>query len=211
MTRILALLVFLLAAVPALAAEEIELYRSDVDVQSNGDLVVTETIRVNAEDRNIRHGIYRDFPIRFQDRQRQYRAEFVRPDFGHARRQAGAGDRPARRRHGARLSRQQGRRPRPRRLHLPAGIPHGPPDPLLRRSRRDLLERDRHRMDLPDPQGGRDDPPAARRAGARHDGLYRRLRLARARTPLRPSPATAMSSPSRRQRRSAPGKASPWP
>ena len=65
---LLALLVFLAAAVPALAAEQIELYRSDVDVQSSGDLVVTETIRVDAEDRNIRHGIYRDFPIRFQDR-----------------------------------------------------------------------------------------------------------------------------------------------
>ena len=31
------------------AAEEILLYRSDVDVRANGDLFVTETIRVNAE------------------------------------------------------------------------------------------------------------------------------------------------------------------
>ncbi len=56
------------AAGPASAEEAIRLYRSDVAVAADGSLAVTETIRVNAEGRNIRHGIYRDFPIRFEDR-----------------------------------------------------------------------------------------------------------------------------------------------
>ena len=66
--RILALLLLLFAAAPSFAAERILLFHSNVDVETNGDLVVTETIRVNAEDRNIRHGIYRDFPILFRDK-----------------------------------------------------------------------------------------------------------------------------------------------
>ena len=63
----LALLLLIASATVTLAAETILLYRSDVQVQANGDFLVTETIRVNAEGRNIRRGIYRDFPLRFED------------------------------------------------------------------------------------------------------------------------------------------------
>lgn len=46
--------------------ERILSYRSDVEVGATGTLTVTETIRVNAEGDDIRHGIFRDFPTRYQ-------------------------------------------------------------------------------------------------------------------------------------------------
>ncbi len=50
---------------PSHAAERIVLFISDVVVERNGDLAVTETIRVEAEGRDIRRGILRDFPTRY--------------------------------------------------------------------------------------------------------------------------------------------------
>ena len=47
---------------PAAAAERILNFVSDVSVQRDGDLQVTETIVVNAEGDKIRRGILRDFP-----------------------------------------------------------------------------------------------------------------------------------------------------
>lgn len=47
------------------AAERIVRFISDVDVQRNGDLIVTETIQVQAEGRVIRRGILRDFPTTY--------------------------------------------------------------------------------------------------------------------------------------------------
>ncbi len=44
------------------AAETITSFRSDIQVEADGDLIVTETIAVVAEGRDIRRGIYRDFP-----------------------------------------------------------------------------------------------------------------------------------------------------
>jgi uncharacterized membrane protein YgcG len=58
-------LALLIAAAPAAAVERILLFVSDVSVQHNGDLLVTETIRVQAEGRNIRRGILRDFPTTY--------------------------------------------------------------------------------------------------------------------------------------------------
>ena len=49
----------------ALAVERILQFISDVKVEKNGDLLVTETIRVNAEGREIRRGILRDFPTTY--------------------------------------------------------------------------------------------------------------------------------------------------
>jgi uncharacterized membrane protein YgcG len=49
----------------ALAAERILRFVSDVTVERNGDLAVTETIRVEAEQNAIRHGILRDFPTTY--------------------------------------------------------------------------------------------------------------------------------------------------
>ena len=55
------------------AREKILLYKSDILVQSDGSLLVTETIRVKAERRKIRRGIYRDFPVRYRHNDRYWR------------------------------------------------------------------------------------------------------------------------------------------
>ena len=52
-----------------LADERILDYQSDVLIHADGDLVVTETIQVRAEGKNIRRGIFRDFPTSYKDRQ----------------------------------------------------------------------------------------------------------------------------------------------
>jgi len=49
------------------AAEVISRFNSVIEVASDGGLTVTETIRVRAEGRKIRRGIYRDIPLRFED------------------------------------------------------------------------------------------------------------------------------------------------
>jgi Predicted membrane protein (DUF2207) C-terminal domain/Predicted membrane protein (DUF2207) N-terminal domain len=51
----------------AFAAEIIQSFDSDVRVAMDGELSVKETIQVRAEGRDIRHGIYRDFPLTFKD------------------------------------------------------------------------------------------------------------------------------------------------
>jgi len=56
-----------LATISVGAAEQILSFNSRVEVATDGVLQVTETIRVNAEGRKIRRGIYRDFPLTFQD------------------------------------------------------------------------------------------------------------------------------------------------
>jgi predicted membrane protein DUF2207 len=58
---------WLFGAASAPAAEAIEHFNSVVQVAKDGELTVTETIRVNAEGREIRHGLYRDFPFTFKD------------------------------------------------------------------------------------------------------------------------------------------------
>ena len=64
----IALLLFLGLLAPASAAERILQFVSDAAVQRNGDLAVTETIRVEGEGREIRRGILRDFPTRYTAR-----------------------------------------------------------------------------------------------------------------------------------------------
>ena len=58
----------LLGAGPVLADERILDYQADILVHVDGELLVTETIRVRAEGQDIRRGIYRDFPTRYTDR-----------------------------------------------------------------------------------------------------------------------------------------------
>jgi uncharacterized membrane protein YgcG len=53
--------------VPAEAAEKITRFVSDVSVQRNGDLLVTETIALLAEGDRIKRGILREFPTRYQN------------------------------------------------------------------------------------------------------------------------------------------------
>lgn len=66
MRRLIAAFAFwFLLAGPAAAAEVIKTFASTVFVKPDGTLDVTERIRVNVENVQIRHGIYRDFPTRY--------------------------------------------------------------------------------------------------------------------------------------------------
>jgi hypothetical protein len=69
MRSLLAMFVVLVALLPARAAEAILSFDSRIEVQTNGDLRVTETIKVNAEGDQIRRGIFRDFPTAIVDEQ----------------------------------------------------------------------------------------------------------------------------------------------
>ena len=67
MKRILfAFFVLVAALLPAAAEERIARFISDVNVQRNGDLLVTETIQIWAEGRQIKRGILRDFPTTYR-------------------------------------------------------------------------------------------------------------------------------------------------
>src|SRR5690606_15455691 len=67
LAALVALIGFAVLAVPATARadEVIERYDATIDVRTDGDLDVTETITVRAEGAQIRRGIFRDFPLRF--------------------------------------------------------------------------------------------------------------------------------------------------
>ncbi len=65
---LLAAFVFLAAQVSAFAQERIVSFISDVRVQQNGDLDVTETITIQAEGNQFRRGIFRDFPTSYRRR-----------------------------------------------------------------------------------------------------------------------------------------------
>src|SRR5262245_41078570 len=65
--RIALALAFLVSALaPAGAVERIINFISDVTVERGGDLAVVETITVQAEGREIRRGILRDFPTSYR-------------------------------------------------------------------------------------------------------------------------------------------------
>ena len=66
MKRLVFALLLLLCVPPLGAAEYIESFLSEIEVRQNGDLLVTETIVVHAEGKQIRRGIYRDFPTRYR-------------------------------------------------------------------------------------------------------------------------------------------------
>ena len=67
MRRLLACLLLALPLV-AFSDERILEFHSDVRVFADGMIEVTETIKVRAEGRQIRRGIYRDFPVDYEDR-----------------------------------------------------------------------------------------------------------------------------------------------
>lgn len=52
----------------AIADERILSFHSDIEVHRSGELTVLETIRVRSERKQIKRGIYRDFPTRYKDR-----------------------------------------------------------------------------------------------------------------------------------------------
>jgi hypothetical protein len=67
--RTLATWLFVLAAaLPSTAQERILSYDSEVEIRADGRIDVAEHITVRAEGRQIRRGIYRDFPTRYRDR-----------------------------------------------------------------------------------------------------------------------------------------------
>ena len=66
MKRLAVLFLFLPAAI--YADERILSFHSDVRVFMDGMIEVTETIKVRAEGKQIRRGIYRDFPVEYEDR-----------------------------------------------------------------------------------------------------------------------------------------------
>ena len=53
---------------PVLAEEKIESFDSLIEVQTDGSMIVTETITVHHEGINIRRGIYRDLPTKKRER-----------------------------------------------------------------------------------------------------------------------------------------------
>ncbi len=65
--RIVVVLGALLGAGPVFAAEVIYDFDLNVSVAKDGELTVTEALRVRAEGSAMRHGIYRDFPLTFRD------------------------------------------------------------------------------------------------------------------------------------------------
>lgn len=75
--RVVAVLLLVLAAPHVHAAEEIHSFHSDIRIQTDGSLEVTETIEIRAEGEEIRRGIVREFPTRYRDR----RGNRVRVDF----------------------------------------------------------------------------------------------------------------------------------
>lgn len=66
--RALLALLLLFAPVAARADERILHYFSDVQIQKDSSLEVTESIDVRVEHDRINHGIYRDFPTRYRGR-----------------------------------------------------------------------------------------------------------------------------------------------
>ena len=62
------LLALLLAAAPAVAQERVLDFHSDIRVDADGGLLVTERIEVQVEGREIKRGILRDFPTDYRDR-----------------------------------------------------------------------------------------------------------------------------------------------
>jgi uncharacterized membrane protein YgcG len=70
MSRLFSNLLLVVWLLPAVASsdERILEYRSDIQLRPDGQLLVTERIRVRAEGKDIRRGIYRDFPTRYRDR-----------------------------------------------------------------------------------------------------------------------------------------------
>lgn len=71
-------LVLLLGVVQAVhAREEIRDFHSAIQIAADGSMRVTETLRVRAEGRQIKRGIYRDFPTDYRDRYgNRYRVGF---------------------------------------------------------------------------------------------------------------------------------------
>ena len=68
--KLLSLLTFVLIIASSLYASQQEIiysYHSDITINKDASMMVTETIKVRALGINIRRGIYRDFPTTYKD------------------------------------------------------------------------------------------------------------------------------------------------
>ncbi|HFC04285.1 MAG TPA: DUF2207 domain-containing protein, partial [Rhizobiales bacterium] len=70
---LIAVLLLVCGSVSVSATERILKFESNITVNTDGSLLVKETIRVQAEGRAIRRGIYRDFPIRYRNQNGTWR------------------------------------------------------------------------------------------------------------------------------------------
>ncbi|HYD74130.1 MAG TPA: DUF2207 domain-containing protein, partial [Candidatus Binatia bacterium] len=61
-------LLVLTFATPALAVEQINMFDVVIEIERDGDIVVTETIDVTSEGNQIRRGIFRDLPRYYETR-----------------------------------------------------------------------------------------------------------------------------------------------
>ena len=68
MKRLVVVLAAVCLAQTARAQEIIRAYNSQIEIRTDGSIDVTESITVHAEGNQIRRGIYRDFPTRYEDR-----------------------------------------------------------------------------------------------------------------------------------------------
>ncbi len=67
MKKILFFVFFLFVSLPLFSAEEILDYKSEILIQRNNVLTITDTITVRAEGKKIKRGIYREFPTNYKD------------------------------------------------------------------------------------------------------------------------------------------------
>ena len=75
---LLFLITMLAFVAPCRADERILDYHADIVLAADGSMNVTEHIRVQAEGKQIRHGIYRDFPTTYRDPlHNRYRVQFT--------------------------------------------------------------------------------------------------------------------------------------
>lgn len=72
MSKILLIFFFILFALPVTAldskSEKIISFHSYIKIHQDSSMTVTEAIKVNVTGRDIKHGIYRDFPTRYKDK-----------------------------------------------------------------------------------------------------------------------------------------------
>src|SRR6056297_1703950 len=69
MARLLAALLLLAqASIGAAQSERILDYRSDIEIEADGSMTVSEQITVQSNQNQIRRGIFRDFPTHYRDR-----------------------------------------------------------------------------------------------------------------------------------------------
>src|SRR5690554_339303 len=61
------LFLFLSLGLQLFAQEKILSYHTDITVKANGELIVTEEIKVKSEGNKIKRGIYRSFPTKYKN------------------------------------------------------------------------------------------------------------------------------------------------